>query len=59
MEHHHHIQTLETLDNGKPFHDSLVDIDDAVSILKYFGGLADKLVGDTIPLGYFLFIYFS
>lgn len=44
------LSTLETLDNGKPFHASLVDIDDAVSILKYFGGLADKLVGDTIPL---------
>ncbi|KAK9881173.1 hypothetical protein WA026_014521 [Henosepilachna vigintioctopunctata] len=44
------LATLESLDNGKPFQNSLAgDIPFAVSVLKYFGGLADKVHGQTLP----------
>jgi len=42
---------LETLDVGKPLRDSLGDIQGVVETLKYNAGAADKLQGDTIPLG--------
>ncbi|KAL4096973.1 hypothetical protein QTP88_021831 [Uroleucon formosanum] len=44
-----HLANLESLDNGKPFSDSLLDIDAAVSTLKYYAGFADKIHGKTIP----------
>jgi hypothetical protein len=37
------------LDNGKPFTQSYGDIGGAAEMLRYFGGLADKIVGQTIP----------
>jgi len=43
---------LETLDNGKPFKDALTgDLTNAVSVTRYFAGMADKVVGQTIPAG--------
>ncbi len=42
---------LETLDVGKPLRDSLGDIDGVVATLRYNAGAADKMEGDTIPLG--------
>jgi len=42
---------LETLDVGKPLRDSLGDINGVTETLKYNAGAADKLQGDTIPLG--------
>ena len=44
-------QSLETLDNGKPFKDALDDVQNGIDIARYFAGLADKVVGQTIPAG--------
>lgn len=46
-----HLANLESLDNGKPFSDSLLDIDMTVSTLQYYAGFADKIHGKTIPAG--------
>jgi aldehyde dehydrogenase (NAD+) len=42
------LANLESLDNGKPYNSSLLDIQMAVSILQYFAGFADKIHGKTI-----------
>ena len=42
---------LETLDVGKPLKDSLRDTDGVVTTLRYNAGAADKMQGETIPLG--------
>jgi acyl-CoA reductase-like NAD-dependent aldehyde dehydrogenase len=41
---------LETLDNGKTLFESAVDVRLAAATLRYFGGLADKIQGETIPV---------
>lgn len=42
---------LETLDVGKPIRDSRkVDLPLAIDCFKYFGGIADKVMGETIPV---------
>jgi acyl-CoA reductase-like NAD-dependent aldehyde dehydrogenase len=41
---------LETLDNGKTLFESAVDVRLAAATLRYFGGLADKIHGETIPV---------
>ena len=50
------LQTLECLDNGKSFKNCQGDIEGAIEILNYFAGLADKLVGDTLPMGQWLVV---
>jgi aldehyde dehydrogenase (NAD+) len=45
------IARLETLDVGKPLKDSLGDVDGVAATLRYNAGAADKLEGQTIPLG--------
>ncbi len=45
------LQSLETLDNGKPFVQALLDMKATCSALRYFAGCADKIVGQTIPVG--------
>ena len=43
--------TLETLDNGKPYAESLnVDLALAVKCFRYYAGWADKLHGKTCPV---------
>jgi aldehyde dehydrogenase (NAD+) len=42
---------LETIDVGKPLKDSPGDIDGVVATLRYNAGAADKIEGDSIPLG--------
>ena len=45
------LAALETLDNGKPFSDSLnVDLPLAIDCLRYYAGYADKIHGSTIPI---------
>ena len=45
------IARLETADNGKPFFESFkVDLPSIVENFRYFGGLADKIEGETIPV---------
>lgn len=43
------LANLETLDNGKPFADSVFDIGCAVDTFRYYAGWADKIHGNTIP----------
>lgn len=42
---------IETLDCGKPLRESMGDIETAAGYFEYYAGIADKLQGDTIPLG--------
>jgi len=44
-----YIAGLETLDNGKPYQDSLGDVDYAIQCMEYYAGWADKVQGKTIP----------
>ncbi len=45
------LATIETLDSGKPIAESRGDVETAAAYFEYFGGIADKLQGNTIPLG--------
>ena len=42
---------LETRDNGKPLRQSRNDVQVAARYFEFFGGVADKIMGNTIPLG--------
>ena len=44
-----YLASLETLDNGKPFADSLWDMNSAINSVRYYAGYADKIHGKTIP----------
>lgn len=49
--HRQELAEVETIDVGKPLRDSLGDIDGVIETIEYNAGAADKLQGDTIPLG--------
>jgi len=51
------LSTLETLDNGKPFTSACGDIAVSAKVLRYAAGLADKIVGQTIPADGNVFCY--
>ncbi len=43
---------LETLDNGKPIFESRqIDMPSVVECLRYYAGWADKVTGETLPVG--------
>jgi len=42
---------LETLDNGKPLTQARGDVEGSARYFEFFAGAADKIDGDTIPLG--------
>jgi aldehyde dehydrogenase (NAD+) len=45
------LAALETLDNGKPIHDSQsFDVPAVIDTFRYFAGYADKIYGQTIPM---------
>ncbi|MFT4572291.1 MAG: aldehyde dehydrogenase (NAD+) [Hyphomicrobiaceae bacterium] len=49
---------LESLDNGKPISESAnVDIPQAAEIFAYYAGWADKVCGQTVPVGNDFFAY--
>ncbi|MBD2163459.1 aldehyde dehydrogenase family protein [Calothrix membranacea FACHB-236] len=48
---------LETLDNGKPVHDSLGDLELVIGCYRYYAGWADKVQGKTIPINGPYFCY--
>lgn len=48
---------LETLDNGKPLHDSKGDIKLVIACYRYYAGWADKVQGKTIPINGPYFCY--
>jgi acyl-CoA reductase-like NAD-dependent aldehyde dehydrogenase len=52
------LATLETLDNGKPYAQAyLGDLAAGQKVLHYYAGLADKIVGQTIPADGNVFCY--
>ena len=52
------LAAIETLDNGKPLSDSrTIDIPLAIEALRYYGGWADKIHGQTIPVSGNYFTY--
>jgi aldehyde dehydrogenase (NAD+) len=42
---------METLDNGKPLSQARGDIEMSAKYFEFYAGMADKLLGTTIPLG--------
>ncbi|MBT4890667.1 MAG: aldehyde dehydrogenase family protein [Rhodospirillales bacterium] len=42
---------VETLDSGKPLREAYGDVETAAGYFEYYAGMADKLQGDSIPLG--------
>ncbi len=48
---------LETLDNGKPLHDSYGDLKLVIACYRYYAGWADKVQGKTIPINGPYFCY--
>lgn len=46
------LANLESLDNGKTYADSLLDVGYAVSVFRYYAGYADKIHGKTMPSDY-------
>lgn len=42
---------VESLDSGKPMREAKGDIETSARYFEYYAGIADKLQGDTIPLG--------
>jgi aldehyde dehydrogenase (NAD+) len=45
------LATIESLDSGKPMREAKGDIETSARYFEYYAGIADKLQGDTIPLG--------
>ncbi|NBX68791.1 MAG: aldehyde dehydrogenase family protein [Proteobacteria bacterium] len=56
--HKEEIAELETLNNGKPIHETRnADLPLSIETFEYYGGLADKIHGDTIPVNGNFFNY--
>ncbi|MBB4865829.1 acyl-CoA reductase-like NAD-dependent aldehyde dehydrogenase [Pseudomonas nitritireducens] len=45
------LAVIETLDNGKTLAEAQSDVRNTARIFEYYAGIADKLQGETIPLG--------
>lgn len=45
-----YLASLETLDNGKPFAEALIDLEASISTLRYYAGWADKNHGKVLPM---------
>jgi aldehyde dehydrogenase (NAD+) len=45
------LATLESRDNGKPLTQARADVQVAARYFEFFAGIADKIMGNTIPLG--------
>jgi acyl-CoA reductase-like NAD-dependent aldehyde dehydrogenase len=50
LKHKEELARLETLNNGKPVFESMIDVRLAAATYKYYGGWADKIHGETIPV---------
>ena len=53
------IALLEAWDVGKPIADANQEIALGVNGIRYFAGFADKIHGDTLPVGLYQFILYS
>ena len=51
------VARLETLENGKVLFESKIDISMSVETLRYYGGWADKITGETLPVNGPFFAY--
>lgn len=51
------VAKLETLENGKVLFESKIDISMSVETLRYYGGWADKITGETLPVNGPFFTY--
>ncbi|CAK9291704.1 unnamed protein product [Gordionus sp. m RMFG-2023] len=51
------LASLESIDSGKPFKDSVNDVVLAIGVLRYYAGWCDKITGQTIPVDGFYFTY--
>jgi aldehyde dehydrogenase (NAD+) len=57
-QHREELAALETLDNGKPYRDSLnIDVPMTMKCYRYYAGWADKIHGKTIPVEGNFFCY--
>ncbi|MGH3041866.1 MAG: aldehyde dehydrogenase family protein, partial [Gaiellaceae bacterium] len=45
------LASLESRDNGKPLRQARTDVQVAARYFEFFAGIADKIMGNTIPLG--------
>jgi len=45
------LAVLESRDTGKPLSQAAADVEVAAQYFEFYGGFADKMYGDTIPLG--------
>jgi len=45
------LSRLECLDTGKPLRQARADVEVAARYFEFFAGVADKIMGETIPLG--------
>ncbi|KKJ76761.1 aldehyde dehydrogenase [Kiloniella litopenaei] len=50
---------VEALDSGKPLDEAKGDVASSVGALRYYAGCADKIQGDTFPLGDGVFSFSS
>lgn len=44
-----YLASLDTLDNGKPYTESLGDVEYSIKTLRYYAGWCDKIHGQTVP----------
>jgi len=51
-EHAEEFARLESLDNGKPLRQARTDAQVAARYFEFYGGVADKIMGQTIPLAH-------
>lgn len=45
-----YLASLETIDNGKTYADSLFDVNGSIDVMRYYAGWCDKITGKTIPM---------
>ena len=50
-DHAEEVATLESRDNGKPLRQARTDVQVAARYFEFFAGIADKIMGNTIPIG--------
>ncbi|MCM3356636.1 MULTISPECIES: aldehyde dehydrogenase family protein [unclassified Psychrobacillus] len=48
--HAEELAALESLDVGKPMNQARADVEAAARYFEFYGGIADKVFGDTIPI---------
>jgi aldehyde dehydrogenase (NAD+) len=47
----HRLAAIESVDTGKPLSQAMTDVEVSAQYFEFYGGLADKIYGDSIPFG--------